>query len=81
MGLLWDIVTVQRVSYNTENTRNKCKMPKANNCRQKTKKCVLFIIAFLLLCFYISDGALLSGYLSGVVGSETISTHKTHRQC
>ena len=32
MGLLWDIVTVQRVSYNTENTRNKCKIPKANNC-------------------------------------------------
>ena len=55
MGLLWDIVTVQRVSYNTENTRNKCKIPKANNCRQKTQKCVLFIIAFLLLCFYISD--------------------------
>jgi hypothetical protein len=44
MGLLWDIVTV-----------NKCKIPKANNCRQKTQKCVLFIIAFLLLCFYISD--------------------------
>ena len=30
-------------------------MPKANNCRQKTQKCVLFIIAFLLLCFYIPD--------------------------
>ena len=25
-------------------------MAKVNNCKQKTKKCVLFIISFLLLC-------------------------------